>query len=290
MYGYIVPQKSTLRASDFVLYRAYYCGICCETGRTYGQLPRFTTNYDFAFLSALLTDYAASDVVIEEHTCVLNPVKKKAVVQHSSLLARIVAANIMLAYQKADDGVIDKDGLKYRAVRRTLKKSFNRARDRYPQLWLAIKTAYKAQRDVERNAVVGIDRAADPFASLMRELPELILGVETDDNLKSLCYNIGKFVYLADALDDIADDFKHKRYNPFLASYGGFTTRKDFIAAHKDDLEFAFAVCRGRAAQCFSALRLTQSRSLLQNIVCDGMAAKAEELLGSVKKLPPPRI
>lgn len=290
MYGYIVPQKSTLRASDFVLYRAYYCGICCETGRTYGQLPRFTTNYDFAFLTALLTDYAAADLVIEEHTCVLNPVKKKAVVQHSSLLARIVAANIMLAYQKADDGVIDKDGLKYRAVRRALKKAFDRARDKYPQLWLAIKRAYKAQRDVEKNAVVGIDRAADPFASLMRELPELILGGKTDDNLKTLCYNIGKFVYLADALDDVADDFKHKRYNPFLASYGGFKNRKDFIAAHKDDLEFCFAACRSRAAQCFSALRLTQSRSLLQNIVCDGMAVKAEELLSSVKKLPPPRI
>lgn len=290
MYGYIVPEKSKLRASDFVLYRAYYCGICCETGRAYGQLPRFTTNYDFAFLSALLTDYAAADLVIEEHTCVLNPVKKKAVVQHSSLLARIVAANIMLAYQKADDGVIDKDGLKYRAVRRALKKSFDRARDKYPQIWLAIKRAYKAQRAVETDAVASIDRAADPFANLMRELPELILGGKTDDNLKSLCYNIGKFVYLADALDDVADDFKHKRYNPFLARYGDFESRKQFIAAHKTELEFCFAACRNRAAQCFAALRLTQSRSLLQNIVCDGMAAKAEELMMSVKKLPPPRI
>ena len=290
MYGYIVPQKSTLRASDFVLYRSYYCGICCETGRAYGQLPRFTTNYDFAFLSALLIDYAAADVVIEEHTCVLNPIKKKAVLQHSSLLARIVAANLMLAYQKADDGVIDKDGLKYRAVRRALRGAFNKAKGKYPQIWLAIKTAYKAQREVEKQYIASLDRAADPFASLMRDLPELILGAKTDDNLKSLCYNIGKFVYLVDALDDIADDFKHKRYNPFLARYGEFKSRKDFIAEHKDDLEFCLGVCRNRAAQTFSALRFTQSYSLLRNIICDGMAAKAEELLVSVKKLPPPKI
>ena len=67
MYGYIVPQKSTLRASDFVLYRSFYCGMCCETGRLYGQFPRFTTNYDFAFLSALMHDYPQADAVIAEH-------------------------------------------------------------------------------------------------------------------------------------------------------------------------------------------------------------------------------
>ncbi len=292
MYGYIVPEKSTLKMSDFVLYRSFYCGMCCQTGKLYGQLPRFTTNYDFAFLSALLCDYAAADIVIEEHTCVLNPVKKKAVLQSNELLARLAAANILLAYQKADDGVIDGDGIKYRAVRSALKKPFETAKRACPDIWSVIEESYKLQRAVETADVVGVDRAADPFASLMRVLPETILERPTDDNLRGLCYNVGKFVYLADALDDIADDFKHKRYNPLLATYGrdGFTTRKAFIDAHRDDLEFYFTSTRGRAGQCFSAMRFTQSYGLLRNIVFDGMLSKQNELLGSVKKLRPPRI
>lgn len=289
MYGYIVPHKATLRASDFVLYRSFYCGMCCETGRLYGQLPRFTTNYDFAFLSALLHDYAQADIVIEEHGCVLNP-KKKAILQSNKLLGRLAAVNILLCYQKANDGVIDGDGLKYRAVRKMLKKPARAAKEVCPETWAAIERSYKAQRDVEKNGIVGVDRAADPFASLMRDLPEIVLGEKTDDSLKGLCYNIGKFVYLADALDDISDDFKSKRYNPFLATYGNFSGRKQFIDEHRADLEYCFGGICNRVLQCFNGLRLTQSRSLLENIVSDGMRAKTDELLSSAKKLKNPRI
>lgn len=294
MYGYIVPEKSTLRASDFVLYRSFYCGICCRTGKLYGQLPRFTTNYDFAFLSALLHDYAKADLVIEEHKCVLNPIKKKATVMPNPLLDKLAAANIMLAYQKADDGVIDGDGVKYRLVRRVLKKAFKRAKRENESMWARIKKAYEDQRSVEKSGVKSVDRAADPFASLMRDLPEYILGEKTDDNLNSLCYNIGKFVYIADALDDISDDVKKKRYNPLAAAHDitkkDFAGRAEFIKAHADELGFFLRACCGRAAEAMSGMRFTQSYSLIRNIICDGMPQKTEQLLKSVKKLPPPKI
>lgn len=291
MYGYVVPEKSKLRSSDFVLYRSFYCGICCQTGRLYGQLPRFTTNYDFAFLSALLHDYASADIVIEEHTCVLNPVKRKAVLQPNPLLERLAAANIMLAYQKADDGVIDGDGIKYRAVRRILRKPFGAAKSAYGEIWSVIEKSYKAQRAVENANVSSVDRAADPFANLMRELPEKILGVQTDDNLKGLCYNIGKFVYLADALDDIEDDKSGKRYNPFIAAYGFDNgSRAEFIEAHRADLEFYFNSTAARAQSYFGAMKFTQSYNLIKNIVCDGLKSKIDQLLSSNKKLKPQRI
>ncbi|MDE6201221.1 MAG: hypothetical protein K2M47_05035 [Clostridiales bacterium] len=289
MYGYVVPDKSTLKASDFVLYRSFYCGMCCQTGVLYGNMPRFTTNYDFAFFSALLHDYSAQNVVIEEHGCILNP-KKKAILQPNPLLERLVATNILLSYQKADDGVIDGDGVKYRVVRRALKKPFRAAKKAYPQIYAEIEKAYAAQRKVEQSGVNSIDRAADPFASLLKKLPELILGVQTDDNLKGLCYNIGKFVYLADALDDITEDSKHKRYNPFLAAYGNFTNRKGFIAEHKDELEFCFNSVCARAQECFGGMRFTQSYALLRNIVFDGLTGKVKELLQSEKKLKNPRV
>lgn len=289
MYGYVVPEKNSLHASDFVLYRSFYCGMCCQTGKLYGNLPRFTTNYDFAFFSALLHDYAHADVVIEERPCILNP-KKKAILQPDPLLARLAATNIIMAYQKAADGVIDGDGIKYRFVRRVLKKPLKKAKRACPDIYDAVADAYKKQREVEKSRVQSIDRAADPFANLMRVLPELILGVKTDDNLKGLCYNVGKFVYIADALDDIAEDVKHSRYNPFAAVYGDFVDKKSFLASHKSELEFCFGSVCARAAECFDGLTFSQSYALLRNIVFVGMPSKAQELLGAEKKLHPPRI
>ncbi len=294
MYGYIVPDKTELRASDFVLYRSFYCGICCVTGKNYGQIPRLTTNYDFAFLSALLHDAAKSDVVIEEHKCILNPIKKKATVMPNPMLEKLAAANIILAYKKADDGVADGDGIKYRVVRRMLKKPFTKAKKLFPDIAAIIESGCDAQDAIEKAKVSGIDRAADAFANTLRELAVEISGIETDDNLKSLCYNIGKFVYVCDAIDDLADDLKKKRYNPYIAAYGlnrkTFEGRKEFLTAHEQDLRFTLEACAGRAAQSLSAMRLTQCFGLLRNIVCVGMRKKIEELLMSHKKLPPPRI
>lgn len=290
MYGYIVPLKSTLSVQDFVLYRSFYCGICCQTGKLYGQLPRFTTNYDMTFLSALLHDAASADIVIEEHKCILNPVKKKAVLQSNPLHERIAAANIILSYKKAEDGVKDGDGTKYRVMRSMLKKPFKKAAAKCPDIAETVEKAYEKINAVEREKPKSLDRAADPFASLLAELPEVIIGKKIDDNLKGLCYNVGKFVYFADALDDIEDDFKRKRYNPFLAAMGEFKTKADFTAANKSDIEFCLMSTYARAVDCFIRLRLTQSHSLLKNIVCDGMKAKAEELLAATSKLRPPKI
>lgn len=294
MYGYIVPNKDTLRASDFVLYRAFYCGICCRTGRDYGQLPRFTTNYDFSFLSALLHDYAKANIVIEEHKCVLNPIKKKAILMDSGLLDRIVAANIMLAYKKADDGVVDGEGIKYRALRHMLKKANRKAVNDYPEISEVIEKGYAAQSDVEKKRIDSIDRAADPFATLTRELVQVILNEKIDDSLGTLCYNIGKLIYLFDALDDIADDVKSKRYNPFVLKYGlnkkNFKGRKEFFSEHHDDIEFALGVCINRAKAALNELKLVQSYTLLHNVVDDGLRLKLDELLASSKKLPPPKI
>lgn len=290
MYGYVVPYKKTLSAQDFVLFNSFYCGLCCQTGKTFGQLPRFTTNYDFAFFSALLHDYSSHDIVIEERKCVLNPVKKKPVLSYNDLSERIAAANILLSYKKAEDGVTDGDGIKYGAVKRMLKKPYKKAEKLVPDVCKKVNAYYELQRETEKRNISSVDRAAHPFATLMSELPSVILGRETDDNFKGLCYNIGKFAYLADALDDIADDHKKKRYNPFLSAFGEFKERSEFIQKHRADLEFIFTAICSRSRAHFEALKFTQSRSLLKNIICDGLAEKTKELLDSKKKLKPPRL
>ena len=59
MYGYVTPVKDKLRKQDYVLFRAFYCGVCVETGKAFGSLARYATSYDAAFLAAA-QDSAAS--------------------------------------------------------------------------------------------------------------------------------------------------------------------------------------------------------------------------------------
>ena len=106
----------------------------------------------------------------------------------------------------------------------------------------------------------------------------------------SLVYNIGKFAYVADALDDVDEDFESGNYNPFLAAYGNYADRRQFIRDNRSELEFTFNSTVNRAIAAFNDMKFTQSRDLLENIIYYGLRAETELLFASDKKLPRPKI
>ena len=55
MFGYIKPYRPELKLRELEEYKAVYCGLCKELGRSYGIFARFTLSYDFAFLAMVLT-------------------------------------------------------------------------------------------------------------------------------------------------------------------------------------------------------------------------------------------
>lgn len=290
MFGYVLPVKEELRRQDYVLYRAFYCGLCADIGRDYGQRPRFTVNYDVTFLSLLVHDIMGQDVEFSEERCAGNPFRKKVMIRGNELLSRVSAANILLSYYKLCDDVIDGGGVKKRVARSALKRAYQKAKAALPEADGIIGERYEALRALERAGETSVDRAADPFSTMLRDIVKVITMQKADDNALALCYNIGKFVYLLDALDDIDEDHRSGNYNPFLAAYGDFEGRKAFFAAHEGDIGFMLNTTVNRAIESFNRMSFTQSYTLLCNIVHKGLRAKAREVLESDKKLPRPKL
>lgn len=292
MYGYVVPDKSELSMRDFVLYRSFYCGLCKLTGKVYGQFPRFTTNYDMTFFAALLHDLCKQEVKFYEKACVLNPFKKKLTVDINPLMEKIGAANIILSYYKAEDGVRDREGGAKRLVRGMLKKPHALAAAACPDIEDTVRTRYEELTALEREGASGIDRTAHPFAEMLKGVGAACLGDKADENKLSLLYNLGKFVYLVDAADDIDEDAAKRRYNPLIAEFGydKKVGRRGFFEKNSAALEFAFATVVNRIAESFNKIEFTECYDLLKNIVYLGMRRKVNRLLSSDKKLPPPRI
>ena len=288
MYGYVVPHKENLSQQDFILYRSFYCGTCINTGRLFGLLPRFTTNYDMVFFALLAFDAKNEPVEFKETPCVLNP-KKKLTVGGGGLLDKISALNILLCYYKAVDGVVDGEGTKYRVLKKVLKKPYEKAKAMLPEADAIIDKMYVELRQIEKDATAGLDRAAHPFAQMMSDVTAHLLGEVADENLLGLMYNLGKFVYLTDALDDKDEDDKKGRFNPFSVVYGK-VSGKELREKNLEELQFTFAVISNRMAECFNNMKFNQSYTLMQNIVYFGVRNKIKELLASSKKLPPPKI
>ncbi len=288
MYGYVVPIKNELGQGDFGLYRAFYCGICKSTGKMFGQMPRFTTNYDMVFLSVLLHDYTKQEVRFSNEGCILSP-RKKTIVLGNCLFDKIVAANIILSYNKALDDVTDGGGVKKRAALRMLKKHYKSAAAMLPEIDAIVTEQYAKLREYEKQNFSGVDRVADCFADMLGRIGAFLAQTQ-EENFVKLLYNVGKFVYLADAVDDLDDDFKKKRYNPLIARFGNYTSRKQFISDNRAELTFMLASAVNRAIECFNGMVFTGASDLLKNILYKGLRSKCDELLSSEKKLPAPKI
>jgi len=290
MFGYVVPDKNIIKDEQFALYGAFFCGLCKLLGEKYGQMRRLATNYDITFFAAFAHDQLNQPVEFAEERCVGSPVQKRAVIKPNPLMERIAALNIIFSFYKAEDNVIDGGGAGAAAVKKLLSKSFLKAAAAEPKLDGIVKEGYAALRVLEKANESSIDRVADCFASLLRGCGSEILGECATDSALRMIYNVGKFVYLADALDDITDDAKKKRYNPLLAALGECKGRVKFIQTHKEQLTFVFAVTVNRAIECFNGIEFNQSYSLIQNIIYYGLRKKTDELLGSKRKLKRPRI
>ena len=289
MYGYVLPLKSKIRQQDYILFRAFYCGMCKTTGALFGQWARYTVNYDTAFMAALVSDCLDFPEEIDKRACIGHPFSRTPMELRNELLEKLSCANVILAYYKVLDDVTD-GSRKARVALKIMKKAYDKAKTMLPGADEIVRDGYDRLRRMEQNNEKMLDRVCDCFAALLKNLFALLLGDKANEPVLSLAYNIGKFVYIADALDDIDEDAADGNYNVFIAAMGEYESRAAFVGKHRAQLEFIFASTVNKAIAAFNDMSFTQSYSLLENIIYYGLRDETEKLLSAEKKLPRPKI
>ena len=219
MFGYIKPCAPELKVKEQEAYRAVYCGLCKELGRSYGQLSRMTLSYDFAFLSVLAMGVRGDAVEFRQEHCMVHPLKKRNICQPCVSLELSAAMAIILLYHKLQDNIADGDDAEKAACLLALpaaKAAYDKAAAKLPALAKLTEEQMAAQVALEKERCSSVDRAAEPTAKIL----EALLGSLSEDGtqqlvLKRIGYLLGRCIYLMDALDDLEEDIKKDNYNPF---------------------------------------------------------------------------
>ena len=86
MFGYVTPLKNELKVKDFDLFRAYYCGLCHEIKKNFGNIPRLTLNYDMTFLAILLDSLNDTTLNINEIRCLFHPIYKRNIISNNDAI------------------------------------------------------------------------------------------------------------------------------------------------------------------------------------------------------------
>ncbi len=249
MFGYIRTARAELRVREYEYYRASYCGLCRSMGKCTGQCSRLSLSYDFAFLANVRMALAGTVPAFRRRRCIAHPLRRRVMMERNDQLDFAADASAILAYEKCRDDVADERGwrkckARFRCI--FLKNAYRRAGKRYPELAAAVRGHLARLSEKEREKRPSVDEVAVIFGDLLADIVSCGLSGTEARIARSIGWQTGRFIYIIDAIDDLPEDEKKRRFNPFLLLYGGVPDEEqkksvqDALIACLSDLETAF--------------------------------------------------
>ena len=277
MFGYISIDKPELKIKEYETFRAYYCGLCHGL-KEYSQKARMLLNYDCAFLFLLMEAMADRKPVYHPLRCAVHPLEKRTVVEHDGA-EYAAAVNVMLGVWSLKDHAEDNRDPASRTAAAMLKKDYEKAKAKYPEVAEKIEENLRKLSAAEKQGETEIDRVADHFASLLGEIFAHAAGEDSRRQMRSLGYNLGRWIYLIDAYDDFEKDIKKGNYNPFAAKFG-----REKTDAMKENAEFHLMASAENACLAYDLLEIRRHDDILKNILYSGIYKKTEQILKGGKQ------
>jgi hypothetical protein len=282
MFGYITPDKPDLRICEFEVFRGYYCSVCKSIGKQAGHRGRIILTYDCAFLALLLDSLSQTPTAGEKKRCMIHPISKRYIVDSNSAIEYSSDINILLAYYNLKDKWQDEKKIFGPAGMLVLRRGYKRVKKRYPDLVKNIEEQLNTLFELEQQNCESIDEASEPFANILKIIFKFAMNYDSaGETLGWIGYNLGKWIYLLDAYDDIEDNIKSGSYNPITAQYKYNEKEglQSFRKRTREKVEFVLIYCLSEAEKAFSLLDIQKNKSILENIIYRGLLTRTRAVL-----------
>ena len=280
MFGYIQPLKPELKVKELEAYKGYYCGLCKAIREKYTHAARFMLNYDCAALSLLISSMSDEDLTVRQERCVASPLKKKTVV-HSREAGYAATVNVLLGCARIDDTAVDDHKLSARALSLFYRRVRNRAKCDAPVLATEFESRLGALHALERDLCSDVDAVASEFGWLLSAVfssaPFEFVNRGAKQALSHFGYHLGRWIYIADAVNDLEKDRKSRSYNVYLLKTPGdpINIRREI----KDEAAFNLHISLAEACKAYELLDIKRDKPLLDNIMYLGLAKITEDIL-----------
>ena len=187
-------------------------------------------SYDMTFMVLVRMALEGIRPTLVPGRCVAHPFRRHAMAkpEKGSAEARVFAlcsaATVLLSYHKLKDDISDSKGFRRFGSRLLLPTASGiRKRAKLGDVTEATIAARLSElAALEADECDSLDRAAAPFGELMAYL--CAWGFDEGSSeariASEIGRHIGRFIYIIDAIDDLADDVKSGSYNPFAKMYG----------------------------------------------------------------------
>lgn len=266
MFGYIRPDKASLKDEERQIYISYYCGICRRLRAISGIRGQLLLNYDITFMALLLSGLYEPDEKNDLLRCNINPLLKRRMTD-SPIIDYAASMNILLSYHSLMDKYIDDGSRKSLKLAESIRASAGAVMSRYPRQAAAVNNYIKNQREAEERGEKGISAVSSLTGIMLGEILCLNDNDYWNDSLKSMGYSLGKFIYVMDAYDDLISDMKSGNYNVLIDNY---LNSPSFDVSLHQYLKTQMA----DAAAEFERLPVIKNARVIRNILYSGVWIK----------------
>ncbi|MBK5246954.1 MAG: hypothetical protein JJE49_06800, partial [Peptostreptococcaceae bacterium] len=209
--------------------------------------------------------------------CIIHPVKKRAIVYNDAAIDYAADMLVALAYYKFKDDWADEKKVLGALGMVAFNNLHRKITGMYPETCGIINKSIAQLSELEKENCQSMDEAAEPFAQLMKAVfsgSTLIDEVEIKSLLGEIGYNVGKWVYLIDAVDDLEKDLEKNQYNPLK----GIKDDENY----KSRVEFSLICTLENASLALKKLGLEKNKEIIENIIYSGLFRKTESIVGLV--------
>lgn len=280
MFGYVKVYREELLVREDEAYKSVYCSLCKRLGKEYSFLTRFILSYDCTFYAMFLLSVSGSCTGFTRGRCCCNPAKKCSFCTGGEeSLNKAAALSVLLAFYKLEDDIEDEKSFKRlfcKCVRPFFSHWRKKAAHKYPGLDQAAFAMLCGQKEAEADPVCCLDKAADPTAQMMAE----VLAEDAADDVQKrifsqLGYQLGRWIYLIDAADDLCEDEKNGSFNPFLV------LQKE--ERNRENMQMILSRCLAQMFDAYNLLDLQDFKGILDNIILKGLPVMQEKVLNGME-------
>ena len=261
MFGHVQANLGELKINEYERYGAFYCGLCRTLGERHGTLSKMGLTYDLSFLSLLLSALYEPIENTGKCRCLIHPAKKHSFVctEYTDYAADMTIA---LVYHKCLDDWKDDKSLAGKAYSSALSSSYKRVKERLPSQCEEIEKELLEISRIESDKEASPDLAINASGRMMAAVFSYKSDYFTED-MRTVGYNLGRFIYLADAAVDYERDKKSGAYNPLLV-----------LGLLPEDVRPSLKSFLGDASAAFEKLPIIKDAEILRNILYSGIWIK----------------
>jgi len=165
---------------------------------------------------------------------------------------------------------------------------------------LALKRKESAQSKSAKNGVENADESAKNSVENAVEISNNLGGTSGNDkkavdeikilsedekrDIDDFCYNLGRLVYLMDAVDDVEKDSKKSNYNVIVVNFGKCDEKAVYLSKNADELSFLLKSTYNKMVGAYNRMDVRLYEGVLSNTIYLGIDMQIEKLLRGDEK------